>query len=56
MKAGFARLPITPDKPMTLAGFDRRTAPAAGALEAMIWAKDRAPGIYTMRDVLGFSK
>ena len=33
MKAGFARLPITPDKPMTLAGFDRRTAPAAGALE-----------------------
>jgi len=33
MKAGFARLPITPDKPMTLAGFDRRTAPATGALE-----------------------
>jgi len=35
MKAGFARLPITPDKPMTLAGFDRRTAPAAGALEEL---------------------
>ena len=33
MKAGFARLPITPDKPMTLAGFDRRTAPATGTLE-----------------------
>ncbi|MBR4991359.1 MAG: hypothetical protein IKY86_00025 [Clostridia bacterium] len=33
MKAGFARLPITPAKPMTLAGFDRRTAPAVGALE-----------------------
>lgn len=33
MKAGFARLPITPDKSMTLAGFDRRTAPATGALE-----------------------
>lgn len=33
MKAGFARRPITPDKPMTLAGFDRRTAPAAGTLE-----------------------
>lgn len=33
MKAGFARLSITPDKPLTLAGFDRRTAPAEGALE-----------------------
>lgn len=33
MKAGFGRMPITPQKPMTLAGFDRRTAPSQGALE-----------------------
>ena len=31
-----------------------REAFAAGALKAMAWAKGRAPGIYTMRDVLGF--
>ena len=32
-----------------------RAAFAAGALKAMAWAKGRAPGIYTMRDVLGFN-
>ena len=31
-----------------------RTAFAAGALKALAWAKGKAPGIYTMRDVLGF--
>lgn len=31
-----------------------REAFAAGALKALEWAKGRAPGIYTMRDVLGF--
>jgi len=31
-----------------------RAAFAAGALKALSWAKGRAPGIYTMRDVLGF--
>ncbi len=31
-----------------------RSAFAAGALKAMVWAKARKPGIYTMRDVLGF--
>ncbi len=31
-----------------------RAAFAAGALKALCWAKDRAPGLYTMRDVLGF--
>ena len=30
-----------------------RAAFAAGALKAMAWAKGKAPGIYTMRDVLG---
>lgn len=31
-----------------------RAAFAAGALKALVWARGRAPGIYTMRDVLGF--
>ena len=31
-----------------------RAAFAAGALQALKWAKGRRPGIYTMRDVLGF--
>lgn len=32
-----------------------RAAFAAGALKALVWAKERAPGIYSMRDVLGFA-
>ena len=32
-----------------------RTAFAAGALKALSWAKGKTAGIYTMRDVLGFS-
>ena len=32
-----------------------REAFAAGALKAALWAAGRNPGIYTMRDVLGFS-
>ena len=32
-----------------------RAAFAAGALKALVWAKGRAPGIYTMRHVLGFA-
>ena len=32
-----------------------REAFAAGALKAALWAAGRTPGIYTMRDVLGFS-
>ena len=31
-----------------------REAFAAGALKALQWAKGKAPGIYSMRDVLGF--
>ena len=31
-----------------------RAAFAAGALKALVWAKGRAAGIYTMRHVLGF--
>lgn len=31
-----------------------RAAFAAGALKALVWAKGRASGIYTMRHVLGF--
>ena len=32
-----------------------REAFAAGALKALAWAEGRKPGLYTMRDVLGFS-
>lgn len=32
-----------------------RAAFAAGALKSVIWAKGKRPGIYSMRDVLGFS-
>ncbi len=32
-----------------------RAAFAAGALKALAWAKGRPAGIYTMRDVLGFT-
>ena len=32
-----------------------RTAFAAGALKALVWAKGKTPGIYSMRDVLGFA-
>jgi len=31
-----------------------REAFAAGALKALAWAKGKAPGLYTMRNVLGF--
>ncbi|MBQ3672463.1 MAG: 4-hydroxy-tetrahydrodipicolinate reductase, partial [Kiritimatiellae bacterium] len=33
-----------------------RAAFAAGALKALAWARGRAPGLYTMRDVLGFTE
>ena len=33
-----------------------REAFAAGALRAALWARGRAPGMYDMRDVLGFAK
>jgi len=32
-----------------------RTAFAAGALKSVQWARGKKPGIYTMRDVLGFA-
>jgi 4-hydroxy-tetrahydrodipicolinate reductase len=32
-----------------------RQAFAAGALKALVWAKSQQPGLYTMRDVLGFN-
>lgn len=35
MRAGFARRDITPDKPMQMAGFDRRTAPSTGTLDEL---------------------
>ena len=35
LKTGFAKRPITPQKSMTLAGFDRRTLPAQGMLDEL---------------------
>ena len=32
-----------------------REAFAAGALKALVWAKGRGPGLYSMRDVLGLA-
>ncbi|MBO4448367.1 MAG: 4-hydroxy-tetrahydrodipicolinate reductase, partial [Kiritimatiellae bacterium] len=32
-----------------------REAFAEGAFRALLWAKGRAPGLYSMRDVLGLS-
>lgn len=32
-----------------------RQAFAAGALKALLWAKDQKPGLFSMRDVLGFN-
>lgn len=32
-----------------------RSAFAAGALKALLWARGKQPGVYTMRDVLGFN-
>ncbi|MDX2112990.1 MAG: 4-hydroxy-tetrahydrodipicolinate reductase [Alphaproteobacteria bacterium] len=44
-----------PGETITLShqGFDR-TIYASGALAAGLWAKDQKPGLYSMRDVLGF--
>lgn len=35
MRAGFGRALITPQKPMFMAGFDRRTAPSTGTLDEL---------------------
>jgi len=35
VKSGFAQLTITPQKAMTMAGFDRRTQPAEGTLDEL---------------------
>ncbi|MFN9112990.1 MAG: 4-hydroxy-tetrahydrodipicolinate reductase [Bacteroidota bacterium] len=44
-----------PGETITLShqGFDRSIY-ASGALAAALWAKDQKPGLYSMRDVLGF--
>ena len=59
LKAGFARRVITPAKAMTLAGFDRRTEAAQGALEALyvtvlaLQTEDEAPFLLCSFDLLG---
>ena len=59
LKAGFARLPITPETPMTLAGFDRRTKPAEGVAEDLyvsvlaLQTGEEPPFLLCVFDLLG---
>jgi hypothetical protein len=59
LKAGFARRVITPAKAMTLAGFDRRSQPAQGALEDLyvtvlaLQNGEAAPFLLCSFDLLG---
>ena len=57
---------VAQNDPLALAGEGERVALshhaedralfAHGALKAVMWAKDRKPGLYSMADVLGLSK
>lgn len=59
LKAGFARVIITPPKPMTLAGFDRRTQPAEGTLDDLyvsvlaLQNEEEMPFLLCSFDLLG---
>lgn len=59
LKAGFARVPITPEAPMTLAGFDRRTAFSEGAAEELyvsvlaLQTGETPPFLLCVFDLLG---
>ena len=59
LKAGFARVPITPEMPMTLAGFDRRTEPSEGGAEDLyvsalaLQAGEEPPFLLCAFDLLG---
>ncbi len=59
MKAGFGRCVITPQKPMLMAGFDRRTEPSDGILDelyvSVLLLKDNAdmPFAFCSFDLLG---
>lgn len=59
LKAGFARVAITPQKFMTLAGFDRRTAPAEGTLDDLyvsvlaLQNEEETPFLLCSFDLLG---
>ncbi len=59
LKTGFAKRPITPQKSMTLAGFDRRTLPAQGTLDELyvtvlaLQNGEEAPFLLCSFDLLG---
>lgn len=59
LKAGFARKRITPDRPMTMAGFDRRGLPATGALDELyvsvlaLQREEDTPFVLCVFDLLG---
>ncbi|NUQ64106.1 MAG: neutral/alkaline non-lysosomal ceramidase N-terminal domain-containing protein [Pirellulales bacterium] len=61
-KAGVAKVKITPEKPMWLAGYSSRTKPAEGAMHDL-WVKalaleaaDGSRGVVVSADLLGFPK
>ena len=62
LKAGFAKHKITPQKMMTLAGFDRRTQPAQGILEDLyvtvlaLQNGDETPFLLCSFDLLGVDR
>ncbi len=59
LKAGWAQMPITPQKPMTMAGFDRRIQPAEGTLDDLyvtvlaLQAGEEPPFLLCSFDLLG---
>jgi len=59
VKSGFAQLTITPQKAMTMAGFDRRTQPAEGTLDELyvtvlaLQNEEEAPFLLCSFDLLG---
>ncbi|MBO4929516.1 MAG: hypothetical protein J6D61_03660 [Clostridia bacterium] len=59
LKTGFAKRPITPQKSMTLAGFDRRSQPAQGMLDELyvtvlaLQNGEEAPFLLCSFDLLG---
>ena len=62
LKAGFAQRDITPQKAMTLAGFDRRTLPAEGVLDPLyvsvlaLQADEDVPFLICSFDLLGVDR
>ena len=59
MRAGFARMEITPETSCRMAGFDRRKLPSSGILDSLyvsviaLFEEDREPFFFCSYDILG---